>query len=91
VGNGLVQGLLYGPIGAFVAEQFPTHVRYTGASLAYQGASVLGAGFTPMIATGLVLAAGGGITLVAAFWALVIAAGTAAVLMTRESHRAEIG
>jgi MFS family permease len=91
VGNGLVQGLLYGPIGAFIAEQFPTHVRYTGASLAYQGASVLGAGFTPMIATGLVLAAGGGTALVAAFWALVIAAGTAAVLMTRESHRAEIG
>ena len=30
-----------------MAEQSPAKVRYTGASLAYQGASVLGAGFTP--------------------------------------------
>src|SRR5690625_4043877 len=59
LGNGLVQGLLYGPIGAYIAEQFPTRVRYTGASLAYQGASTLGAGFTPMIASALVLVTAG--------------------------------
>src|SRR5699024_439176 len=59
LGNGVVQGLLYGPIGAFVAEQFPAKVGYTGASLAYQGASVLGAGFTQVIAAGLVIVGGG--------------------------------
>lgn len=90
VGNGLVQGLLYGPIGAFVAEQFPTHVRYTGASLAYQGASVVGAGFTPMIASGLVIAAGGGFGLVAGFWMVVMAIGLGAVLMTRESSKTNL-
>ncbi len=90
IGNGLVQGLLYGPIGAFVAEQFPTHVRYTGASLAYQGASVVGAGFTPMIASGLVIAGGGGFWLVAVFWMLVMAIGLGAVLLTRESSTAEL-
>lgn len=90
VGNGLVQGLLYGPIGAFVAEQFPTHVRYTGASLAYQGASVVGAGFTPMIASGLVIAAGGGFGLVAAFWMIIMAIGLAAVLMTSESSKTSL-
>lgn len=44
-----------------MAEQSPAKVRYTGASLAYQGASVLGAGFTPppMIAAGLVILGGG--------------------------------
>jgi len=85
LGNGIVQGLLYGPIGAFVAEQFPTKVRYTGASLAYQGASVLGAGFTPMIAAGLVILGGGTFYLVGAFWAAIILVGTIAVLCTTES------
>jgi len=85
LGNGIVQGLLYGPIGAFVAEQFPAKVRYTGASLAYQGASVLGAGFTPMIAAGLVIVGGGAAYLVGAFWAGMILLGTIAVLFTKES------
>lgn len=85
LGNGIVQGLLYGPIGAFVAEQFPAKVRYTGASLAYQGASVLGAGFTPMIASGLVILGGGATYLVGAFWAGIILVGTIAVLCTKES------
>lgn len=90
LGNGIVQGLLYGPIGAFVAEQFPTKVRYTGASLAYQGASVLGAGFTPMIAAGLVIIGGGSFYLVGAFWAGIILIGTVAVLCTKESSRREL-
>jgi MFS family permease len=85
IGNGLVQGLLYGPIGAYIAEQFPTRVRYTGASLAYQGASTLGAGFTPMIAAGLMLA--GGMVAVAGFWIAVMAAGLVAVLLTSEGTR----
>lgn len=90
VGQGIIQGLLYGPIGAFVAEQFPTSVRYTGASLAYQGASTLGAGFTPMIATGLLILGGGSIVLVTVFWAAVMLAGTVAVLVTKESSTTEL-
>ena len=90
IGNGLVQGALAGPIGAYISEQFPTSVRYTGASLSYQGASMIGAGFTPMIATGLVLAAGGGVWMVAAFWIVVLAAGLAAVRLTREGSRVKL-
>lgn len=90
LGNGIVQGLLYGPIGAFVAEQFPGKVRYTGASLAYQGASVVGAGFTPMIAAGLMILAGGSVVLVGAFWAGMLAICTLAVLLTKESSRKDL-
>lgn len=90
IGNGLVQGALAGPIGAYISEQFPTSVRYTGASLSYQGASMIGAGFTPMIATGLVLAAGGGVWMVGAFWIVVLAAGLAAVRLTREGSRVKL-
>ncbi|WP_394276000.1 MFS transporter, partial [Luteococcus sp.] len=44
VGQALVQGALFGPYTAFLSELFPTEVRYTGTSLAYQSASTLGAG-----------------------------------------------
>lgn len=90
IGNGLVQGALAGPIGAFISEQFPTNVRYTGASLSYQGASMIGAGFTPMIAEGLVLAAGGGVWTVAAFWIVILVAGLVAVRLTREGSRLKL-
>ncbi|MER7797734.1 MFS transporter [Microbacterium sp. NPDC096154] len=82
VGNGVIQGILAGPIGAYISEQFPPAVRYTGASLAYQGASTLGAGFTPMIATALMAAAG--LMGVAVFWIAVLVIGLVAVVMSRE-------
>ena len=44
-------GLQYGPEGALIAESFPAHVRYSGSSMGYQLASVLGAGPVPFIAT----------------------------------------
>ncbi|GAC1452885.1 MAG: hypothetical protein PVSMB10_10030 [Pseudarthrobacter sp.] len=60
-----LQGLIFGPFGAFTAELFPTEVRYTGASLAYQSASTFGAGFTPALAAGLVILGGGNLGLLA--------------------------
>lgn len=89
IGNGLIQGILAGPIGAYISEQFPPAVRYTGASLAYQGAATLGAGFTPMIATGLVVLGGGSYGLVGAFWVAVLALGLVAVLMSREGAESQ--
>ncbi len=85
IGNGLIQGCLYGPIGAFTAERFPPETRYTGASLAYQGASTLGAGFTPVIASSLVLAAGGGMWLLGLFSAVVMAIVGWCVFVTTEA------
>lgn len=52
----LIQGFIFGPFAAFTAELFPTHVRYTGASVAFQTASTIGAGCTPAIAAGLMVA-----------------------------------
>ncbi|MEY8038176.1 MFS transporter [Saccharopolyspora cebuensis] len=88
--NGIVQGVIFGPFGAFVAELFPTRMRYTGASLAYQSASTLGAGFTPMIASGLVLAAGGGLWLLALVWALSFLVSAACVRATREGREVDL-
>ncbi|MFI7481211.1 MFS transporter [Kocuria sp. M1R5S2] len=82
VGNGLVQGILAGPIGAFISELFPPRVRYTGASMSYQVASTLGAGFTPMIVTGLMIA--GGLPLVGVFWIAVLVAGLICIRVVPE-------
>ncbi|MDY6808709.1 MAG: MFS transporter [Actinomycetota bacterium] len=68
LGNGVVQGLIYGPIAAYVCGLFPADVRYTGASIGYQGASALGAGITPVAASALVLLPGG-LWWVGAYWA----------------------
>jgi MFS family permease len=43
------QAAMFGPQGAFITEQFPTRVRYTGSSLAYTFAGILGGGFAPLI------------------------------------------
>jgi metabolite-proton symporter len=52
LGLGLM-GLTYGPLGAALAELFPTAVRYTGASLTFNLAGILGASLAPYLATWL--------------------------------------
>ncbi|MDP4285688.1 MAG: MFS transporter [Bacteroidota bacterium] len=48
-----LMGLTYGPLGTALAEIFPVHVRYTGASLSFTLAGILGASLTPYLATRL--------------------------------------
>ncbi len=48
-----IHGLQYGPQAALIAENFPTHLRYGGAGLGYQLASVFAGGPAPLIATWL--------------------------------------
>ena len=43
-------GLFYGPLGTVLSEFFPTSVRYTGSSLAFNLAGILGASLAPYIA-----------------------------------------
>jgi MFS family permease len=49
----LLMGFTYGPLGTVVSELFPTPVRYTGSSLAFNLAGILGASLAPYIATWL--------------------------------------
>ncbi|RUL71102.1 MFS transporter [Dyella choica] len=48
-----VVGLTYGPLGTVLAQMFPTAVRYTGASLAFNMAGIFGASLAPYLATWL--------------------------------------
>ncbi|WP_221584763.1 MFS transporter [Microbacterium sp. G2-8] len=83
VGNGIVQGMVYGPIAAYVAELFPPEVRYSGASLGYQAAAAIGAGMTPMIASAFMLLPSGGEWWIGAYWAFFALVGAGAVALYR--------
>jgi metabolite-proton symporter len=48
-----LMGLTYGPLGTVLSELFPTSVRYTGSSLSFNFAGILGASLAPYIATWL--------------------------------------
>lgn len=51
----LAQSAMFAPLGALLSEMFGTSVRYTGASMGYQFAALLGGGFTPLIASALLV------------------------------------
>lgn len=48
-----LMGMTYGPLGTMLSELFPTSVRYTGASLTFNFAGILGASLAPYAATWL--------------------------------------
>jgi metabolite-proton symporter len=52
VGLGLM-GISYGPLGTALSELFPTAVRYTGSSLTFNLAGIVGASLAPYAATWL--------------------------------------
>lgn len=49
----LLMGFVYGPLGAWLPGLFPARVRYTGASMAFNVAGVIGGGLTPLAAQAL--------------------------------------
>lgn len=48
-----LMGMCFGPLGTLMSDLFSAEVRYTGASLAFNLAGILGASFAPYIATWL--------------------------------------
>jgi metabolite-proton symporter len=46
----VLHGAMYGPQAAMIAELFPTRIRYSGASIAYQLTSIVGGSLAPIIA-----------------------------------------
>ena len=49
----IMHSMMYGPQAALIGESFPTHLRYGGAGLGYQLASVFAGGPAPLVATWL--------------------------------------
>ncbi|HZA46312.1 MAG TPA: MFS transporter [Rubrobacter sp.] len=79
---------MYGPQASFFSELFGTRVRYSGASLGYQLASVFAGGLSPFIATALLAAFGyGAVALYLAFMALIT---IVAVVLATETFQDDI-
>jgi MFS family permease len=78
-------GFVYGPLGAWLPGLFPARVRYTGASIAFNVAGVIGGGLTPLVAQGLAMRHG----LAAVGWYLSAAAGISLVALLTMRTRAE--
>ena len=85
----VLHGAMYGPQAAFIAELFPTRIRYSGASIAYQLTSIVAGSLAPIIALTLYQRTG------SAFWVAVYVAAACAVsgitaLLARETRGVEL-
>jgi metabolite-proton symporter len=78
-----LMGLTYGPLGTALAEIFPAAVRYTGSSLAFTLAGIIGASLTPYLAT--TLAKSYGLSAVGYYLVIASAVTFAALLAARSS------
>ncbi|MDN4644305.1 MFS transporter [Arthrobacter sp. PsM3] len=80
----MIHSTLFGPLAAFVSEQFGTTSRYTGASLGYQLATLLGAGFTPGIVAQIFKDSGQDTASVVWYLAIMSVVSIVFILLTRE-------
>jgi MFS family permease len=73
--------LQYGPQAALIAESFTPNLRYSGASLGYQLASIIAGGPAPLIATALFAAYQTGYAIAAYIAVLAVISFVAAAMM----------
>lgn len=81
---------MYGPQAAFFSELFGTRVRYSGASLGYQLASVFAGGLSPFVATALLAWQGGDPWAVATYMVFMALISVIAALVSTETFKTRI-
>jgi MFS family permease len=79
--------LMYGPQGALIAECFTPRLRYSGASIGYQLASITAGGPAPLIATALLAAFGSGHVIAAYIAVCAIVSIVATLFMPDHTNR----
>jgi MHS family shikimate/dehydroshikimate transporter-like MFS transporter len=88
VGVAVGHNAMYGPQAAYFSELFGASVRYSGASISYQLASVVSGGLAPFIATALL--AWKGREAVAAYMMLLAAITLTATYLAEETYRSSV-
>ena len=83
-----LMGVTFAPMGALLPELFPTHVRYTGASAAYNLGGIVGASAAPFFAQKLV--AMGGLSWVGGYVSGAAVLSLIAVLCLKETRHTEL-
>jgi MFS family permease len=82
-------GIIVGAMAAYMAELFPTRVRYTALSTSYQLASVLGGSIAPLVGTLLLHQTGSAFSVALYATAMAIPA-VAAVWLSRETRALDV-
>jgi LytS/YehU family sensor histidine kinase len=85
----VLHGAMYGPQAAFFSELFGTRVRYSGASVGYQLASILAGAIAPLVAVAL-LNAWDSTLPVSLYLVAMCAITVVAVLVARETRGAAL-
>lgn len=83
-----LMGVTFAPMGALLPELFPTHVRYTGASAAYNLGGIVGASAAPFFAQKLVSM--GGLSWVGGYVSAAAVISLIAVLCLKETRNTEL-
>jgi MFS transporter, MHS family, shikimate and dehydroshikimate transport protein len=87
VGMAIGHSAMYGPQAAFMSELFSTRVRYSGASLGYQLASIFAGGISPLIATYLLKQSGGNPSPIAWYMIVLALITVVSVFLAKESYK----
>ncbi len=85
----VLHGAMYGPQAAFITELFPTRIRYSGVSLAYQLTSIVAGSLAPIIALWLYKETGSA-TPVAIYVATACAISGLSALLAKETKGVEL-
>ncbi|MEO8627409.1 MAG: MFS transporter [Betaproteobacteria bacterium] len=79
--------MMYGPQAALIAESFTGRLRYSGASLGYQLASIIAGGPAPLIAAGLFAYYRSGYAIAAYIFACAVLSVVAAAMLTDYTNK----
>ena len=85
----VLHGAMYGPQAAMIAELFPTRIRYSGASIAYQLTAIFAGSLAPIIAVWLYKEYGSALPVSLYVGAACLISGVAA-LLARETKGVEL-
>ncbi|MEV4397922.1 MFS transporter [Nonomuraea sp. NPDC049607] len=80
---GAVLAMTHAPQGTLTASFFPVAIRYSGTSVAYQLASLLGGGITPLVAASLFASTGTSLSITAYLTVVTVISLVAALLIPR--------
>lgn len=85
----VLHGAMYGPQAAFFSELFGTRVRYSGASIGYQLASIAAGALAPLIATALLKAYGSSFP-ISVYVLITCVITVVAIVIARETRGADL-
>jgi len=86
----VLHGAMYGPQAAFITELFPTRIRYSGVSIAYQLTSIFAGSLAPIIALWLYKDLGSSVP-VSIYVAIACTISGVSALLARETKGVELG